>query len=316
MRIVPASRYTLLHAHDWLVAPAALALRQAFQLPLVVTVHATEYGRNAGLHTPLQHRIHAHEQQLVQEADRIICCSRFMAREVARLFAIPEEKVTVIENGVVPENIAAAKLSGADRMNYARDDEELLFFVGRLVKEKGLEVLLAALAKVFPVRNVRAVIAGKGPMFAELERQARGYGIRERINFAGFMADDERNRLLATADLVVLPSLYEPFGIAVLEAMAAGATVVVSDVGGMSEVVRHGIDGWKVPAGDPAALAAAILMLLDDRKLRHELGRNARDQVVSAYSWSELAGKTKALYRKTWESAETNLAAGRGGQNG
>ncbi|MCL5982214.1 MAG: DUF1957 domain-containing protein [Firmicutes bacterium] len=309
LKIIPASRDTLLHAHDWLVAPAALALRQAFQLPLVVTVHATEHGRNAGLHTPLQHRIHAHEQQLVREADRIICCSRFMAREVTSLFAVPAEKVTVVENGVVPENVSAARLSGTDRRNYARDDEKLLFFVGRLVKEKGVEVLLAALAKVFAVRNVRAVIAGKGPMFAELERQARGYGIRERINFAGFMADEERNRLLATADLVVLPSLYEPFGIAVLEAMAAGATVIVSDVGGMSEVVTHGADGWKVPAGDPVALSAAILQLLEDHELRLKLGRNARDRVVADYSWSELAGKTKELYRETWEAAGTNLAS-------
>jgi 1,4-alpha-glucan branching enzyme len=307
-KIVPINHYSVIHAHDWLVAPAALALCKTFQLPLVATIHATEFGRNNGLHTPLQHLIHSHEQQLVREADRIICCSRFMAQEVRRLFDTQQEKILVIENGVRPDKVSAPKLTGPDRRRYAGDDEELLFFVGRLVKEKGVEVLLAALARVFAVKQkVRAVIAGKGPLLHELEEQAGSYGIRERIVFTGFLTDEERNRLLATADLVIFPSLYEPFGIVALEAMAVGAPVIVSDVGGMSEVVEHGADGWKVPSGNPAALSVAILMLLDDRKLRLQLGNNARNKTIDAYSWDELAAKTLLLYQDVWQQAKKNI---------
>ncbi len=297
-KVIPDNRYTVIHAHDWLVSPAALALRQAFQLPLVATVHATEHGRNSGLHTPLQHLIHSHEQRLVREADRIICCSRFMAGEVERLFDISPEKITVIENGVRPDKVSSGKLSGPDRRRYAGDDEQLLFFVGRLVREKGVEILLEALAAVFAATpQVRAVIAGKGPLLHDLEQLAGRYGIRERLAFPGFLTDEERNRLLTTADLVILPSLYEPFGIAVLEAMSAGAPVIVSEVGGMSEVVTHGTDGWKVPPGDSAALSAAILYLLENSAVRLRLGANARSKAADAYSWDKLAAKTAAVYR-------------------
>ncbi|MBS3946863.1 MAG: DUF1957 domain-containing protein [Dethiobacter sp.] len=300
-KISPANRYAVLHAHDWLVGPAALALRRFFRLPLVVTIHATEYGRNSGLHTELQRKINDQEQRLVLEADRVICCSDFMAREIVQLFGISAEKVTVIENGVHPHKISAGKLSGQERRRYARDDEALIFFVGRLVKEKGLEVLLSALVPIFAVeQSVRAVIAGKGPLLPELEQQASRLGLRDRVTFTGFLSDEERNRLLATADLAVFPSLYEPFGIVVLEAMAAGLPVIVSDVGGMSEVVEHGADGLKVPPGDAAALSAAILALLRDRELRSRLGNGARNKVTAAYSWKELAGRTKRLYLEVW----------------
>lgn len=313
-QIIPANQFAVLHAHDWLVGAAALSMKRFWRIPLVATIHATEYGRNGGLFTPLQKRIHAHEQRLVDGADHVICCSEYMAREVSRLFSVHPGKISVIQNGVMPEKVAAQPLDGSERRKYAQDHEEIIYFVGRLVREKGVEVLLKALPSVFAAYpDTKAVISGKGPMLELLKQQAGEYGIADRVVFTGFVTDEERNRLLASATVTVLPSLYEPFGIVALEAMAASTPVIVSDVGGMGEVVRHGTDGLKCPPGNHAALSASIRTLLGDRPLRARLARRARERVQNAYSWQALAEQTKVVYRSLWESAPLPRTADMGG---
>lgn len=314
-QIIPANRYAVLHAHDWLVGAAALGIKRFWRLPLVATIHATEFGRNGGLFTPLQKRIHSHEQNLVDEADRVICCSDYMAREVANLFHVPPWKITVIHNGVIPEKVQAQPLSGEERRRFARDDEAIIYFVGRLVREKGVEVLLQALPPVMATYpKAKAVISGKGPMLEQLKTQALAYGLADRVVFTGFVTDEERNRLLATADMAVFPSLYEPFGIVALEAMAAGTPVIVSDVGGMGEVVRHGHDGLKCPPGNDRALSAAIMTLLADRGYRTSLSRQGKEKALTTYSWQELAEKTLQVYREVWENARQDRSAEQGGK--
>ncbi|MBS4031270.1 MAG: DUF1957 domain-containing protein [Clostridiales bacterium] len=301
-KIIPNNQHTVLHAHDWLVGAAALAMRRAWHLPLVATIHATEHGRNGGIFSPLQHKIHRQEKYLVEQADRVICCSNYMANEIIQLFGIPAQKVHVIQNGVVPENILAQPIKGLQRQHYASDDEFIVFFVGRLVKEKGVEVLLDALPYVFEVYpNTKAIISGKGPMLEELAAQARQRGIADRVVFTGFITDFERNRLFATADVAVFPSLYEPFGIVALEAMAAGVPVVVSDVGGMGEVVEHEKDGLKVHPGNAKELAEAVKSLLSDRALRERLKKEGRLKAATVYSWNAAAGMTSDIYHKVWE---------------
>jgi 1,4-alpha-glucan branching enzyme len=303
-QVIPVHVPVVLHAHDWLVGAAALGMKRFWRLPLVATIHATEHGRNGGIYTPLQKKIHAHEQRLVSGADRIICCSAYMAEEVCRLFGVPREKIAVIQNGVVPENILAQPYTGDSRLPFAGEGEAIIYFVGRLVKEKGVDVLLKALPAVFSAHpRTRAVISGKGPMLEALQEQARQSGIADRVLFTGFVHDAERNRLLATADVAVFPSLYEPFGIVALEAMVAGTPVVVSDVGGMGEVVRHGSDGLKCPPGNHEALAAAISALLEDRAMRQRLTQQAYRKAVGEYSWESLAEKTRDVYRDIREGA-------------
>jgi 1,4-alpha-glucan branching enzyme len=301
-KIIPNNPYTILHAHDWLVGAAALAMRRAWHLPLVATIHATEHGRNGGIFSPLQHKIHRQEKYLVEQADRVICCSKYMANEIVQLFSIPAEKVRVVQNGVVPENIIAEPFKGLQRQLYANDEEFIIFFVGRLVKEKGVEVLLEALPYVFEaVPNTKAIISGKGPMLEELAAQAKERGIADKVMFTGFISDIERNRLFATADVAVFPSFYEPFGIVALEAMAAGVPVVVSDVGGMGEVVEYEKDGLKIPPGNAKELAEAVVSLLSDRALRERLEKEGRLKAATVYSWDLAAGMTADIYRQVWE---------------
>lgn len=296
-KMIPSDGYAILHAHDWLVGQAALAIRRFWRVPLVATIHATEHGRNNGIFTPLQKKIHEHEKKLVENADRVICCSSSMAKEVVRLFKISADKISVVENGVVPANVNAPAFSAEERARYAPPDAPLLFFVGRLVREKGVEVLIKAMPRIL-ARNpaVKAVISGKGPMLPHLKEQAQALGVAESVVFTGFITDRERNRLFASCDVAVFPSLYEPFGIVALEAMAAGVPVVVSDVGGMAEVIAHGKDGLKCPPGNHEALADAVLRLLSNRGLRKTLAGHGKKKAVEEYSWRFLAEKTRRLY--------------------
>lgn len=309
-QLLSANQPAILHAHDWLVGAAALELKRLWRLPLVVTIHATEFGRNGGLYTALQKKIHAQEQKLVDGADRVICCSNYMAQEVTRLFSLPPAKISVIQNGVVPKKVQAEPMQGEGRRKYARDNEAIIFFLGRLVREKGVEVLLQALVSVLAAYpDTKTVISGKGPMLGLLKQQAEQYGIAGKVLFTGFVSDEERNRLLASAAITVLPSLYEPFGIVALEAMTAATPLIVSDVGGLGEVVLHGSDGFKVPPGNHLALATAICTLLADPALREKLGRQGKERAVTTYSWQVLAKQTKELYSQVWGNLQLTRKA-------
>ena len=303
-QIIPAQPFAILHAHDWLVGAASLGIKRYWRLPLVATIHATEHGRNGGIFTQLQKKIHEQERELVEQADRVICCSNYMAEEISELFQILPKKITVIENGVMPDKVKSSPLKNRDRRRYARDNEAILYFVGRLVREKGLETLLQALPQIlatFPATKL--VISGQGPMLASLQELAQTLGIVQHVVFTGFINDRERNTLLATADAAVFPSHYEPFGIVALEAMAAGIPVVAADVGGMGEVIEHGKDGLKFPPGDAQALATAIGHLLADQALRDRLAKAGQQKAITTYSWQSLAEKTAQLYREVWEES-------------
>ncbi|HHY46826.1 MAG TPA: glycosyltransferase family 4 protein, partial [Firmicutes bacterium] len=178
-------------------------------------------------------------------------------------------------------------------------DEKLIFFIGRLVHEKGAHVLVDAVPKILHYWDkAKVVIAGKGPQDAYLKDRARELGVFNRIYFTGFIDDETRSKLYRCADVAVFPSLYEPFGITALEAMAAGVPVVVSDVGGLGEVVRHGLTGWKVYPGDPNSLADGILHLLHEPDLAQKLKDNALKIVRSRYDWQAIAEDTVKVYRE------------------
>ena len=290
----------LVHAHDWVVAYAAKTLKHAFRIPLVATIHATEYGRNWGLHNDLQRYISSVEWWLGFEAWRVICCSDYMRGELSWVFQFPADKVHVIPNGVDPGRFEAPE--GADdlaafRSRWAAPDEKMIFFIGRLVHEKGVHVLIEAFAKVLAYYDkAKLVVAGKGPADPYLRHLAQSFGIYNRIYFAGFVDDATRNRLYKCADIAVVPSLYEPFGITALEAMACGVPVVVSDTGGLGEVVRHGITGMKALTANPESLADNILTLLGDDKLRERIREAALRDVRERFNWELIADKTKAVY--------------------
>lgn len=287
----------LVHAHDWLVAYAARVIKHAYKLPLVATIHATEYGRNYGLHNDMQRHISDVEWWLNYEAWRVICCSMYMKGEVQHVFQVPDDKIRIIPNGVNVENF---KVRGhkVKREWYAAPDEQIVFYVGRLVREKGVQVLLSAAPEIMAHRpKTKFVIAGKGPHEAALRHQVNSMGIANRVYFTGYIDDETRNSLYSWASVAVFPSLYEPFGIVALEAMAARVPVVVSDTGGLGEIVRHGYDGLKAYPGNSKSLADMVLWLLNDANLAEKLKTQAYRRVIEDFNWNEIARQTSEVYR-------------------
>ncbi|PTX55355.1 1,4-alpha-glucan branching enzyme [Melghirimyces profundicolus] len=308
--------FDLVHAHDWLVAPAAKAIKHRHRLPLIATIHATEHGRNGGIRTGLQRRIHGLERNLTEEACRVILCSQYMKEEARRLFELPDEKMRVVPNGVDPVML---RFSGAGKQKepFALEDERIILFIGRLVPEKGVQTLLEAGEKILPAHpDVKLVIAGKGPMKEALEAEARNRGLGEKAMFTGFISDEDRNRLLNVADVTVFPSLYEPFGIVALEGMAAGTPVVVSDTGGLADVVDHGRTVLKSLPGDVDSLALQIQTLLSDPERARRMAESARAE-VDRFDWNRIARRTIEIYGEALPSrrrTESRLAAPTAGE--
>ncbi len=294
----------LIHAHDWLVEPAARALKHQFKLPLIATIHATEHGRHGGLHSELSRTISHHEWQLCYEAWRVIVCSHFMREEVQRVLSVPADKLDVIPNGIRAEKFAfefPESERAAFRARFAEPNQPIIFFVGRMVREKGVQVLLQAFPQVKAyVPEAKLVIAGGGSR-AHLEAFVRFLRMEPSVHFTGFIPDEDLLRLYRVVDVAVYPSLYEPFGIVALEAMAAGVPVVVSDTGGLREVVQHERTGIITWAGNAESLAWGILRVLQDPRGAQQRAARAQRVVQRAFNWARIARQTREVYRRVWQ---------------
>ncbi len=297
----------LVHAHDWLVAYAGRLLKHAYKIPLIATIHATEYGRNQGLHNDLQRYISDVEWWLTYEAWRVIVCSRYMERELLRIFQLPADKIRVIPNGVDLSRYRKRDGEHLSRNSFAAPDEKIVFYVGRLVQEKGAHILLEAVPKVLQhYSKTKFVISGKGPALDYLKDRARDMDVYDRIYFTGYIDDATRDFLYREADVAVFPSLYEPFGMVALEAMAARTPVVVADVGGLAEIVEHEVNGLKCYPGNPNSLADNILRLLYDPKLAERLAERAYRDLRQQYTWEEIAHKTREVYEEVYDDYEAS----------
>lgn len=298
-----AERYEfdLVHSHDWLVADAAGGIARRGTLPWLVTVHATEYGRHQGwVQTYPQSEIHAAERRMARSADHVITCSDYMAGHVAQVFRVPAKRITAIPNGIDPADLVAA--AGPDlvrlRARYATPDERLVLMVGRLVYEKGFHLALDALAPIARRDGrVRFVVAGSGTAEAELKAQAEALGLERHGSFIGWAGDDLLHSLYRVADLCIVPSIYEPFGLVALEAMASGCLCVVADTGGLREVVpADGTVGLRFPSRDADALRTILERVLSDDAARDQLVAEAREHVLQ-FDWAEVARRTLGVYQ-------------------
>jgi glycogen(starch) synthase len=289
----------LVHAHDWLVAYAAAGVKNAFDVPLVATVHATEYGRHQGsLPGPMNKLIHQVEWWLTYEARRVIACSDYMREQVHAIFELPPSKQDVIPNGVDLADFTRPDGAEEFREQRVAPGEKLIFFAGRLEYEKGVQTVLEALPLVLRSEPVRFYVAGVGTHAEELKAHAARLGVDHRVHFVGFVGDDELAMYYAAADLAVVPSLYEPFGMVALETMASGTPCLAADTGGLRELVVHDATGLRFTPGDPESLAATIARLTMDRRLAQRLTVDARRMLDEEFSWRSIARRTAGVYER------------------
>ena len=297
--IAKEGNFDVIHAHDWLVAYAAKTLKNSYNIPIVSTIHATESGRNSGIHDETQRYINDTEWMLTYESSEVIVNSNYMKGELQRLFGLPYEKINVIPNGVNMNLFNGIERDYNFRRKFAMDNEKIILFMGRLVYEKGIQYLISAMPKILEgYHDAKLVICGKGGMIDELKEQVNAMGIGEKVYFAGYMAGKDVQKMYKAADISVFPSTYEPFGIVALEAMLAGVPTVVSDVGGLNEIVDHGINGMKAYAGNPNSIADSVLSILYDGKLANNIAKNAKAKVKEEFNWNKIAQDTHYIYEK------------------
>ena len=291
--------FDVIHAHDWLVTYAAKSLKNAYDIPIVATIHATEAGRNSGIHDETQRYINDTEWLLTYEATEVIVNSNYMKNEIQRLFGLPFDKINVIPNGINLSNFTGIERDYDFRRQYAMDNEKIILYVGRLVYEKGIQHLISAMPKILQGYNdVKLVIAGKGGMLDDLKAQAEAMGIANKVYFTGYLNSKQVQKIYKCADVAVFPSTYEPFGIVALEGMLAGVPTVVSDVGGLDEIVDHGVNGMKSYAGNPNSIADSVLTVLYDKQLATNMAKKAKQKVKEEFNWTKIAQDTHYIYEK------------------
>jgi glycogen(starch) synthase len=289
--------FDVVHGHDWLVAGAGDHLAKRFRAPFVATIHATEFGRHQGwVDKHPQSYIHGVERWMANRADRVITCSAYMREHEADVYGLEEARIAVIPNGIDPSELVPVDDLDTLRSRFAEPDEKLVLLVGRLVYEKGFQLALEALPGLIErVGDVRFLVAGSGTAERELREQATALGLDPHGTFLGWIGDDVLHSLYRIADLTVVPSIYEPFGLVALEAMASGCPCLVADTGGLREVVPNEDVGLRFRSRDPRSLASMAERLLTEEELRDRLVAEASEHVLS-FDWADVARQVGEVY--------------------
>ena len=284
----------VVHGHDWQLGWAADSLAARYGVPFVLTMHGTERVRHGG-QLPLGHPtdINSIEWWLAFQADRMIAPTQFIVEQLVTGFELDVDHIAHIPNGIDP---SLWRPQGA-ALGPTRQRDPLVVSWGRVQYEKGFQILARAIhALRARVPDVHSVIAGRGSYLPELQTQIDVEGVSDLIELPGFVADAELRSLVHRAGCVVIPSLYEPFGIVALEALAAGAPLIVARTGGLAELVVGTHAGVTFEPGNPDDLADAIEQVLTNNELSTILVANARDLVERKYAWGAIARATVGVY--------------------
>jgi glycosyltransferase involved in cell wall biosynthesis len=282
-RQVHGRRFDLVHAHDWMTYPGGIAAARAAGVPLVVHVHSGEHDRSGPAPNP---HVVAIEQQGFDAADRIVCVSRYTAGVLAARYRVDAAKLRVVHN-------AGPQRRARPRRGRRRIPEPVVLFLGRVTWQKGPGVFLEAAARVARRRDdVRFVVVGAGDLLHPTIERAAALGLGRRVHFTGFLDAAGVAHAFRDADLYVMPSLSEPFGIAPLEAAAHGVAILVSRRSGVAEVLPSAVT---FDPEDPAALAAHILRVLESPRFRRRIADRARAE-GAALRWADQAEVLEAVH--------------------
>jgi len=270
-------KFDYIHAHDWLTMEAATILKEEIGVPMVLTIHSTEYDRSGWLN-PNQWFIDI-EKKGMENADRIIAVSHLTKRVIVEKYGINPDIISVIHNAVYP--IPEGK------------KQEIVLFLGRLTIQKGAEFFLKAARKVLDYEpDVIFVVAGEGDMLPRLIDQAVDLGISNRVIFTGRLTEEEVKYIYGISSVYIMPSVSEPFGITALEAISAGTPTIASKTAGVCETFDNCI---KVDFWDTDEIASKIIPLLRYESLRKTLSENGK-QEIELFTWDNVAGKTLEVY--------------------
>lgn len=278
------AQFDIIHAHDWMTFPAGVALAQATKRPLIVHVHSLEHDRSGVF---CDQRINAIERLGLQSADRVIAVSHYTRSSIERYHSIYPQKIVVVHNGIYPKQVVTEYRQLKTWPKY------VVLFLGRVTFQKGPEYFVEAARKVIPqLDDIVFVLAGDGDLLPVVKEQVSQLKLRDYFIFPGFVQGEELEELFSVADLYVMPSVSEPFGIAALEAISFETPVLISKQSGVSEVLTSAltVDFW-----DTDKMADIIVNVLKRRDLRQELVTTAKQEIAKLH-WSEAAAKTIEVY--------------------
>lgn len=291
--IAETEQFDVIHAHDWLSFPAAIIAKQVSRKPLVVHVHATEFDRSGGKNITSSN-VAEIEKEGLEQADAIVTVSALTKNNIAKHYNIIPEKITVVHNaieyadivkhGTLDEKLSALRASG----------KKIVLFLGRITIQKGPDYFIRTAAEVvkhYP--NVVFVFAGSGDMEIQMIELAAKLGIANKMIFTGFLRGKDNSNAYKMADLYVLPSVSEPFGLTVLESLINGTPALISKTSGVSEVLSHAL---KVDFWDIKEMTNKIVAVLENPELCKELRANGFEE-AKRFSWKNSAKKCMALYR-------------------
>lgn len=321
-------RYDVIHSHYWLSGVVAQELRAAWDVPFVQMFHTLGKLKNLVAQRPEEReseRRIAMEGELMHAADRLVAASPLEKAQMAWLYGANPCKIEVVPCGVDLELFHPRPQAEAKAHLGVPHEKHMILFVGRIEPLKGIDTLLRAMALVtqqYPHWREElcvCIIGGDASKPAEVldEEMARLHrlraelGIEELVTFLGARAQDTLPDYYSAADVVVIPSHYESFGMVALEAMACGTPVIASRVGGLTFTVLHGVTGLHVPERDPEALAQEIVRLLQDPELRKRLGQQAH-QVAQCYSWKSIGDRIIDLYSNLAKARSLRNASQKG----
>lgn len=285
-KIVMKEHFDIIHAHDWMTYPAAIEAKKLTGKKLILHIHATEYDRTGDIGG--NPKVHEIEKQGLELADKIISVSQFTKNKIMQKYGIPENKIKVIHNAVDfdVEETVPFKIS---------KDEKVVLFLGRITLQKGPDYFVDAAKKVLEKDpNVKFIIAGSGDMELQIVQKVAALGLGDKILFSGYLRGADVDRAYKLADLYVMPSVSEPFGITPLEALRNNIPVIISKQSGVSEVLKHAL---KVDFWDVNELANKILTVLKYRALHNELTKHGTKE-LRKFSWEKQALICKQVYEE------------------